>query len=136
MIGESYLVAIFLPLADNRGRGFPPEKFAEMAEELKRQFNGVTVYDRKPARGKTQDSSEDIIIFEVMTADLERAWWDPTEPVFSTSSNRTKFSSARRASRSFSSRLVRNLWSRFVLDEISHFTEDKQWLPNHRLLWF
>ena len=46
-----------------------------MAEELKRQFNGVTVYDRKPARGKTQDSSDDIIIFEVMTSDLDRAWW-------------------------------------------------------------
>jgi hypothetical protein len=75
MIGESYLVEIFLPLADNLGRGFPPAKFAEMAEELKRQFNGVTVHDRKPARGKTQDSSDDIIIFEVMTSDLDRAWW-------------------------------------------------------------
>ena len=51
MIGETDLVAIFLPLADNPGRALPPEKFAEMAEELKRQFNGVTVYDRKPARG-------------------------------------------------------------------------------------
>ena len=47
MTGESYLIEIFLPLADNLGRGFPPAKFAEMAEELKRQFNGVTVYDRK-----------------------------------------------------------------------------------------
>ena len=46
-----------------------------MAEKLKRQFNGVTVYDRKPASGKKQDSSDDIIIFEVMTADLDRAWW-------------------------------------------------------------
>ena len=64
MSRESYLVEIFLPLADNLGRGFPPAKFAEMAEDLKRQFNGVTVYDRKPARGKTQDSSDDIIIFE------------------------------------------------------------------------
>jgi hypothetical protein len=75
MTGESYLVEIFLPLADNLGRGFPPANFAKKAEELKRQFNGVTVYDRKPARGKTQDSSDDIIIFEVMTPDLDRAWW-------------------------------------------------------------
>jgi hypothetical protein len=75
MSAEAYLIEIFLPLADNLGRGFPPEKFAELAEELKRQFDGVTVYDRKPARGKTQDSSDDVIIFEVMTADLERAWW-------------------------------------------------------------
>lgn len=42
---------------------------------MKRQFNGVTVYDHKPASGKKQDSSDDIIIFEVMTADLDRAWW-------------------------------------------------------------
>lgn len=66
MSAESYLIEIFLPLADNLGRRFPPEKFAEMAEELKRQFNGVTVYDRKPARGKTQHSTD---------ADLERTWW-------------------------------------------------------------
>ena len=134
MSGESYLIEIFLPLADNLGRGFPPAKFAEMAEELKRQFNGVTVYDRKPARGKTQDSSDDIIIFEVMTADLERAWWAPTEPA-SAGVRTGRNSHPRDAHReALASRLVRNLWSRFGLDEISHFTEDKQWLPNRRLL--
>ena len=57
MSGKSYLIEIFLPLADNLGRGFPPAKFAEMAEELKRQFNGVTVYDRKPARGKRRTAA-------------------------------------------------------------------------------
>ncbi|MGA8582278.1 MAG: hypothetical protein WB715_00230 [Roseiarcus sp.] len=31
-MSESYLVEIFLPLADNLGRGFPPAKFAEMAD--------------------------------------------------------------------------------------------------------
>ena len=46
-----------------------------MMEELKRKFGGVTVYDRSPARGKTVTSSDDIVIFEVMTDDLERAWW-------------------------------------------------------------
>jgi hypothetical protein len=75
MSGESYLIEIFLRLADNLGRGFPPAKFAEIAEELERQFNGVTVYDRKPASGKTRHSTDDIIIFEVMTADLDREWW-------------------------------------------------------------
>jgi hypothetical protein len=29
MSGESYLIEIFLPLADNLGRGFPPAKFAK-----------------------------------------------------------------------------------------------------------
>ena len=46
-----------------------------MVEELKRKFGGVTVYDRSPAKGKTVTSSDDIVIFEVMTDDLERAWW-------------------------------------------------------------
>ena len=44
----------------------------------KRQFNGVTVYDRKPAKEKTQNSSDDIIIFEVMSTGLDRAWWAPS----------------------------------------------------------
>jgi hypothetical protein len=42
-------------------------------EELKRKFGGVTVYARSPAKAVT--SSDDIVIFEVMTDDLERAWW-------------------------------------------------------------
>jgi hypothetical protein len=32
-------------------------------------------YDRSPAKGKTITSSDDIVIFEVMTDDLERTWW-------------------------------------------------------------
>jgi hypothetical protein len=75
MNGDCYLVEIFLPLADNAGRKFPAAKFTRFAEELKLEFNGVTVYDRKPARGQTKDSSDDIIIFEVIAANLDRAWW-------------------------------------------------------------
>jgi hypothetical protein len=47
----------------------------DVLDGLKRKFDGVTVYDRTPARGKTWDGSDDIVIFEVMTADLDRAWW-------------------------------------------------------------
>jgi hypothetical protein len=57
MSGESHLVEILQPLADNLGRGVPPAQFAEMAEKLKRQFNGVTVYDRKPASGKSRTAA-------------------------------------------------------------------------------
>jgi hypothetical protein len=71
----TYLVEIFLPLADKTGVTFPTERFSQVMEELKRKFGGVTVYDRSPAKGKTVTSSDDIVIFEVMTDDLERAWW-------------------------------------------------------------
>ena len=71
----TYLVEIFLPLADQTGKTFPVEMFSQVMEELKRKFGGVTVYDRSPAKGKTVTSSDDIVIFEVMTDDLERAWW-------------------------------------------------------------
>ena len=67
----TYLVEIFLPLADKAGETFPTEKFSQVMEESKRKF---TVYDRSPAKGKTVTSSDDIVIFEVMTDDLERAW--------------------------------------------------------------
>lgn len=71
----TYLVEIFLPLADQAGETFPAEMFSQVMEELKRKFGGVTVYDRSPAKGKTVTSSDDIVIFEVMTDELERAWW-------------------------------------------------------------
>ena len=71
----TYLVEIFLPLADKAGETFPMERFSQVMEDLKRKFGGVTVYDRSPAKGKMVTSSDDIVIFEVMTDDLERAWW-------------------------------------------------------------
>jgi hypothetical protein len=71
----TYLVEIFLPLADKAGQAFPMEMFSQVMEELKCKFGGITVYDRSPAKGKTVTSSDDIVIFEVMTDELERAWW-------------------------------------------------------------
>jgi hypothetical protein len=73
MSGESYLIESPCRSPIILAAGFPLAKFAEIAEELERQFNGVTVYDRKPASGKTRHSTDDII-FEVMTADLDHAW--------------------------------------------------------------
>jgi hypothetical protein len=54
----TYLVEIFLPLADKAGETFPRERFSQVMEELKRKFGGVTVYDRSPAKGKTVTSSD------------------------------------------------------------------------------
>jgi hypothetical protein len=56
----TYLVEIFLPLADRAGKEFPMEMFSQVMEELKHKFGGVTVYDRSPAKGKTVTSSDDI----------------------------------------------------------------------------
>jgi hypothetical protein len=71
----TYLVEIFLPLTDQAGKAFPREMFSQVIKQLKRKFGGVTVYDRSPAKGKTNTGSDDIVIFEVMTDDLDRAWW-------------------------------------------------------------
>lgn len=70
----TYLVEIFLPLSDKAGETFPRERFSQVMEELKRKFGGVTVYDRSPAKGKTVQQRR-YRYFEVMTDDLERAWW-------------------------------------------------------------
>ena len=43
-------------------------------------FGGVTAYTRAPARGLWKDDAgettrDDIVIFEVMTPNLDRQWW-------------------------------------------------------------
>jgi putative membrane protein len=68
----TYLVETFLPLSDQAGKAFPRKMFSQVMEELKRKFGRVTVYDRSPAKGKTDTSSDDIVIFEVMTDDGPR----------------------------------------------------------------
>jgi hypothetical protein len=75
-----YLVQILLPVYDNEGRAFDPSEYARLRSELADRFGGVTAYTRAPARGVWRDDSgenkrDDIVIFEVMTDDLDRAWW-------------------------------------------------------------
>jgi hypothetical protein len=72
----TYLVEIFLPLADQAGETFCDGEVSQVMEELKRKLGGVTVYDRSPAKGKTITSSDDIVIFEAMTDD----WSAPGGP--------------------------------------------------------
>jgi hypothetical protein len=48
--------------------------------ELSSRFGGVTVYSRSPAEGLWKSDSnelvqDEIVLFEVMTKDLDRAWW-------------------------------------------------------------
>jgi len=75
-----HLIQILLPLYDNDGRHFPQDEFLRVRDELSERFGGITTYMRSPARGlwkETGDSTvhDDIVIYEVMTAELDRLWW-------------------------------------------------------------
>ena len=75
-----YLVQILLPLYDNDGHPFEPVEYAQLRSEIAERFGGVTAYMRAPARGVWKDESggtarDDIVIFEVMTEELDRPWW-------------------------------------------------------------
>lgn len=81
MATTGWLVQILLPLYDNDGRRFGEDPFSRTRGELLEAFGGVTAYQRSPARGlwKTDDGEvarDDVAIFEVMTGDLDRAWWE------------------------------------------------------------
>jgi hypothetical protein len=75
-----YLVQILLPVYDNDGHAFEAEDYVRLRGELADRFGGVTAYTRAPARGVWKDdagetSRDDIVIFEVMTPDLDHEWW-------------------------------------------------------------
>lgn len=75
-----YLVQILLPLFDNDGHPFEAADYIRLRSELADRFGGVTAYTRAPARGVWKDEAgetnrDDIVIFEVMTGDLDREWW-------------------------------------------------------------
>ena len=75
-----YLVQLLLPLYDNEGHAFEASEYVRLRAELADRFGGVTAYTRAPARGVWKDDAgettrDDIVIFEVMTADLDHAWW-------------------------------------------------------------
>jgi len=75
-----HLVQILLPLHDDKGRGFPKDKYEGVAAELTDQFGGVTTYMRTPAEGRWQPggepvTEEDIVVFEAMVEMLDPRWW-------------------------------------------------------------
>ncbi len=75
-----YLVQILLPLYDNAGHTFETTEYVRLRAELADRFGGVTAYTRAPARGVWKDETggttrDDIVIFEVMTLDLDHEWW-------------------------------------------------------------
>ncbi len=74
-----YLVQILLPVHDNDGDPLPQVKYRRVAAELGQRFGGLTAYTRAPAEGQWSDEGQtthdEIVVFEVMTDALDRAWW-------------------------------------------------------------
>ena len=76
-----HLVQLLLPLYDNAGRPFPASHFTSVRDEIAGRFGGLTAYTRAPAEGLwSQDSGpqshDDIVVYEVMVEQLDRAWWE------------------------------------------------------------
>ena len=74
------LVQILLPLRDGKGRGFPVSLFDAVADAMTERFGGVTAYTRTPAEGRWKPGSdaaheEDVVVIEVMVAELDPVWW-------------------------------------------------------------
>ena len=80
MSSTGSLVQILLPLRDNDGHAFTGDEHGKTRHELLDRFGGVTAYQRAPATGLWEDGSngiqrDDLLLFEVMAATLDRAWW-------------------------------------------------------------
>jgi hypothetical protein len=74
------LIQILLPLYDNNGTPFPQEEYLRVRDELTERYGGITTYVRSPAKGLWKESPtttvhDDIVIYEVMTEQLDRKWW-------------------------------------------------------------
>jgi hypothetical protein len=75
------LIQILLPVYDNQGRHFPASSYGAVRAELTERFGGLTAYSRAPAEGLWREENsgrathDDIVVYEVMTEDLDREWW-------------------------------------------------------------
>lgn len=73
------LVEMLLPLNDNEGRPFDPEKFSALRDTLTERFGGLTAFTRSPAQGLSREGDktvrDEIVVFEVLTETLDEAWW-------------------------------------------------------------
>lgn len=78
--GSMYWVQLLLPLYDNDKHPFTQIEFDRVRNELTDAFGGSTAYLRSPAMGAwkpdaAQVSHDEIVVFEVMCRELDRAWW-------------------------------------------------------------
>lgn len=75
-----HVIQIFLPVHANKGKAFSNEKYTRIRKTLTKRFGGLTTYTRAPAEGLWKDEQkaarhDDIVIFEVMAAELNKPWW-------------------------------------------------------------
>lgn len=75
-----HLIHLFLPLYDNDQQAMPKSLFAEVRDELTHTFGGLTAHSRAPVDGLWQEDDchavrDDLVIYEVMTPELDRTWW-------------------------------------------------------------
>jgi hypothetical protein len=75
-----HLIHILLPLNDNKGKALSKKLFRAVADELTEKFGGLTAHTRAPAEGRWKEGSSDaekdeVVIYEVMTEELDEAWW-------------------------------------------------------------
>jgi len=74
------LIQLLLPLHDNNKKTFSREEFDRVRDELAKRFGGITAFRRSPAEGVWREgqgdvSRDEVVIFEVMTEQLNREWW-------------------------------------------------------------
>jgi hypothetical protein len=75
-----YLIQLLLPLHDNQRQAFSQEEYSAVRSELTNHFGGITAYTHAPAVGLwkpngSAPSQEDIVVFEVMSENLDVDWW-------------------------------------------------------------
>ena len=74
-----FLIEILLPVRDNHGRPFAADTYRDLRDQLTDRYGGVTAFTRAPAQGETDAGGhkiqDDIVIYEVMTEELDRNWW-------------------------------------------------------------
>ncbi len=75
-----HLVQILLPLYDNARAPLPRQLYQQVRDELTERFGGLTAHTRAPAVGLWKDdelrtSLDEIVIYEIMTDELDTAWW-------------------------------------------------------------
>ena len=77
----NHLIQILIPTFDNEGQRFDQHTFEGVRSHLIERFGGLTAFIQSPALGLWKDAEsgattrDDMILIEVMTPDLDRAWW-------------------------------------------------------------
>jgi hypothetical protein len=79
-LASLFLIELLLPLFDNDGQPLDRALHREVATELTERFGGLTAHTRAPAKGLWKPSldettQDDIVIYEVMTREVDAAWW-------------------------------------------------------------